>query len=730
MGYELIITEKPNAAQKIAQALADGKAIKKNYQTIPYYEITNGGKDIIVACAVGHLYTLAEKNKKKWDYPIFDVEWKESSAVNKASKFTAKYVQALKKLAKTAQAFTVATDYDIEGEVIGYNVIRFICHKDDAQRMKYSTLTRDELRASYNNKSKTLDWGQAYAGVTRHELDWYWGINLSRALTMAVKQAGMFKLLTSGRVQGPALKIIVDREREINAFKSTPFWQIQLLGTLNHEALEAWHKEDKFWDKEKAQHVVDICKGKNGVVDSVSKNEYKQAPPTPFDLTTLQTETYRCHHIQPKETLELAQKLYLAGLISYPRTSSQKLPKELGYKKILTSLQKNEHYKELAGKVLAFPTLTPNEGKKEDPAHPAIYPTGEGAHVKGNEAKLYDLIVKRFLATFGQPALRETVEIVINVSNELFITKGSRTVDKGWHIFYEPYVKLEEVTVPKAQKGDTITVKDIVRHDKETQPPKRYTPASIIKELERRNLGTKATRSQIVDTLFGRGYVSGQPVQATGLGMHTVEVLEQHCSKILDEALTRHFEEEMDEIYRRTKKPEDVLTEAQATLTEILGNFKSHQKEIGEGLLGSYREWQLIENTVGKCPICTTGTLMIRKGKFGRFIACDNYPDCKTTFKLPMFGGVKVLGDLCEQCKHPKIMILRKGKMPSEVCINPECVSKHKDENTKEQLALHQKGELKKQCPKCGKDLVLRKSVYGMFLGCSGFPTCRQIEKL
>lgn len=730
MSYELIITEKPNAAKKIAEALADGKAIKKNIQAIPYYEVTHGKKDLVVASAVGHLFTLAEKDKQKWQYPIFNVEWKESSKVHKESKFTAKYVQALKKLSKDAVSFTVATDYDVEGEVIGLNVLKFICHKEDAHRMKYSTLTRDELRESYDHKSNTLNWGQALAGITRHELDWYWGINLSRALTIAVKQAGMFKLLSSGRVQGPTLKIIVDREREINAFKSTPFWQIQLLGTITDQAIEAWHKEDKFWDKAKAQNVLNVCKGKDGVVDDITRNEYNQSPPTPFDLTTLQTESYRCLHLQPNQTLEIAQKLYLAGVISYPRTSSQMLPKEIGYKKILTGLQKNAHYKELAGKLLEQPSLTPNNGKKVDPAHPAIYPTGELSNAKAAEARVYDLIVKRFMATFGQPAVRETVEITINVSNELFLSKGSRTVTPGWHIFYEPYLKLEEQTMPSVQKGNVVKVKDIILHDKETQPPKRYTPASIIKELERRNLGTKATRSQIVDTLFGRGYVSGQPIQATGLGMHTIEVLEQHCQKILDEALTRHFEEEMEEIYEKKKQPEAVLAEARGLLTEILTKFKEHEKEIGEGLLGSYKEWQQIENTVGKCPICTTGTLMIRKGKFGRFIACDNYPDCKTTFKLPMFGGVKVLGDLCDHCKHPKIRILRKGKMPSDVCINPECVSKHKDENTKEQLALHAKGELKKQCPKCGKDLVLRKSVYGMFLGCGGFPTCRHIEKL
>ena len=205
---ELIICEKPSAAKKIAEALADGKPIKNLIGKVPYYEVTHGENDIIVGCAVGHLYGLKQKEKKV-TLPIFDIEWVPTSEINKASEFSRKYLTVLKKIAKKADSFTVATDYDIEGEIIGLNVIRFICKQKDARRMKFSTLTKDELIDAYEHAHPTLEWGQANAGETRHILDWYYGINVSRALTKAVHTTGSFKLLSTGRVQGPALKLIV-----------------------------------------------------------------------------------------------------------------------------------------------------------------------------------------------------------------------------------------------------------------------------------------------------------------------------------------------------------------------------------------------------------------------------------------------------------------------------------------------------------------------------------------
>ena len=731
--YELIICEKPAAAAKIAEALADGKAIKENIGGVPYYKLTHGKKDIVVACAVGHLYGLAEKVKKGWVFPVFDIEWKPASESAKSSAFTKKYLNAIKKLTKDASEFTIATDYDQEGEVIGLNVIRFACNQKDANRMKFSTLTKDELRESYKNKSKHLDWGQAESGEARHRLDWINGINYSRALTAAIKTTGAFKLMSIGRVQGPALKIIVDREREINAFISKPFWQIQLIGEHNKQQIIAWHKEEKFWLKEKADEVINKTKNKKeAIIESIDKKQFSQMPPFPFDLTSLQVEAYRCHNISPKETLEIAQELYTSGFISYPRTSSQQLPSSIGFSKILNELMKQKGYSELVKQLLKISKLNPNNGKKTDPAHPAIFPTGISPNqLIEKEKKVYDLIVKRFLATFAGNALRETMIACINCNTEIFVAKGTRTIENGWHEFYFPYVNLEEIELPSMKKDDKIKVNKIELISKETQPPKRYTPASIIKDLEKRNLGTKSTRSEIIDTLFQRGYVHGKAIEATNLGISTVETLEKYCPKILDEELTRRFEIEMDKIREGKQKKDAVLEEAKDAIIKITSELKKNQKEIGADLQKANRETQDEMAFLGNCPVCKEGHLHIRRGKKWYFAACTKYPDCKTIFNLPSNALLKPARKECEICKYPMITAIKKGKRPQDFCVNPECESKFAEGEAGKEAKAIAKGEIEKSCPKCGTGkIVLRKSIYGSFYGCNQFPKCRYTASL
>ncbi len=744
MTYDLVIAEKPSAAKKIADALSDSKPVKKSEKAVPYYLLSHNKKDIVVVPAVGHLYTVAEKlekgQKKKWTYPIFNTEWVQTSQIDKGAAYSSKYVSCIKKLAKDAKSFTVACDYDIEGETIGFNIVRFACKQKDANRMKFSTLTKDELRKSYDEAASTLNWGQANAGSTRHVLDYYYGINLSRALSLSIKAVGSFKILSSGRVQGPALKIVVDRELEIQAFKPVPYWQLELKGTPQaprqpkdkDTQITALHKEEKFWDQKKATDTHKKVKGeKTGTVEELQKRQFQQKPPAPFDLTSLQLESYRSMKISPKETLALAQQLYLKGVISYPRTSSQQLPPEIGFEKILKQLQNQDTYAELAKKLLAkgAKNLKPNNGKKKDAAHPAIYPTGLQGEILEREAKVYDIIVRRFMATFADPATRETATMTIGVAQEPFIAKGTRTVEKGWHVFYGHHVKLEEEELPQVEKGDIISVKKIDLLSKETQPPKRYTPASIIKELEARGLGTKATRAAIVDAILKRGYVinnQGKSFQATDLGIKVCETLSKYCPEILDEALTRHFEEEMDEIREKKKKGEDVLKEAEGVLRKLLDHFKENEKKIGQNLLDAHVETRDKQNYLGQCIKCDKGKLGVRTGKFGRFAACDGYPDCKTTYSLPNKGIIKASEEKCEACKFILIQIRMPRKSPQKICLSPDCPSKKISKADE---------KLEKPCEKCaaagrqGK-LIVRKSVYGSFLGCTSYPKCRNNEPL
>ena len=673
----LIICEKPKSAQRIAYAISNGSYSQKSKRGAYWFEFELNGNEYYVAPAVGHLFGLAQKSKG-WNYPSFDVVWTETYT-KKGSAFSKKYYDNLKELAKKSDNFIVATDYDVEGDVIAFNILRFICQKKDAKRMKFSTLTFSELKRSYKNLMEHMDHGQVNAGLLRHILDWYWGINTSRALMLAVKSQNRYMVLSIGRVQGPALRILADREKEIQKFKPVPYWQI----ILHAKELTAYYKEKKILKKEKAEKIISECKNNEAIVSQVKKTPYKILPPTPFNLTELQKEAYRVFKIGPSQTLKSAQNLYLAGLISYPRTSSEQLPSSIGYRNILQKLGRFENYKDLSKLLLSKKNLKPHNGKKKDPAHPAIYPTGEfNIKISAIDKKIFDLIVKRFLATFGESAIREKIEISVKIGNYDFEATGNRTLEENWFKLYKPYLFLKEAEFPQLKEGQKITVKKLELLKKETQPPKRYTPASLISELENKNLGTKSTRSDIIDSLYKRKYIQEIQIKVTDLGLKVIETLEKHCPDIISESLTRKFEEEMEKVRENKKKLDDVVEEAKYKLTEILSKFKKEEKEIGKELINSLDETRRKELYVGPCPNCG-GTLkiIVSKSSGKRFIGCSNYSKgCRTSFPLPQKGLIQTTDLKCKFCGYPVVKVIMRGRKPWYLCINPNCPGKKKSE--------------------------------------------------
>lgn len=683
-GYELIISEKPQASAKIAFALSNGKAIKRNLAGVPYYELSKDGKKIIVACAVGHLFSLTQKTKnqngktRKSDWPVFDIEWKPNFQIRKED-FSKKYYSTLSNLAKNASSFTISCDYDIEGELIGYNIMRFICKQKDANRMKFSTLTKSELELSYKNKIHSINWGQAIAGETRHTLDWIYGINLSRALMSAIKSTGKFRIMSIGRVQGPTLHLVVDKELKIQNFKSTPYWQIFLLIESTEDSkLKTKVKYVKDIIKKAELKKFRALKGRKGEAKT-EKKEQQLRPPVPFDLTTLQIEAYKFFGITPSRTLQIAQQLYLSGLISYPRTSSQKLPLSINYKKILDKIIKKFSFKGLKRE-------KPVEGSKSDPAHPSIYPTGDFSELSGQNKKIYELIVRRFASCFCEDAIIENKKITVNINKMKFTTKGMEIKKKAWMDVYKAKIKEKEIP----DLNGEVVIKQVKTEEKMTQPPRRYTPASIISELAKRNLGTKATRSSIIDTLYNRNYIVDKSIKATPLGIALVKTLEKNSPIIIDENLTRHFEREIETIQTAKKnlpeKQEQVINEAKKTLIKISDNLKkeSKQKQIGKALVEATNNLyaqQREENKLTQCLVCKKGSLAIKYSRKTKrsFVACDAYPECKTTYSLPPNALIKKTDKTCDDCGLPKLMALRKGKRPWVFCFNPKCWQKPED---------------------------------------------------
>lgn len=647
-----------------------------------YYEFKRNGKKHIVIPAVGHLFNLKQKSSGS-DYPVFDVTWLPSFKANKKSAFSEKYFKSVQEIAEKYNGkaeYISACDYDNEGSLIAANILRFIFHVNEAKRMKFSTLAKPDIIKAYENMLPHLDWENIECGETRHILDFYWGINTSRALMKAVKKfSSRFAVLSAGRVQGPTLCLLAKREKEIQKFKPKPYWEIKAEIKLGKEKVEASYEKSRIWEKQEAEKIVKSSKVKEAIVIKVAKKVYMQKPPAPFNITSLQTEAYRLFGFSPQQTLNIAQSLYENAFISYPRTSSEKLPEQIDYKAILNAISNVPGYKPLCKEILSG-KLKPNEGKRTDPAHEAIHPTVEVPNLKklsSQQRKIYDLVCRRFMACFGKPAKRESMSITLDLNGNKFNVKGRRTVEEGWIKYYGKYASFDEIVLPEVKKGDKIKVVKVMLLEKETQPPARYSQASIIKEMEKRGLGTRATRAAILQTLYDRGYITGKSIRVTKLGMKIAETLQKHVPELVDEKLTRKFERELEMIFERKVKKEKVIRDAKKELKKIFEEFKKKEEKIGKSLEDAIIQTQEDSRYIGKCPNCggdLKKLFSVRTKK--SFVGCSNYPKCKTGYPLPRGTSIERTNKICEKCNTPIITVRRKGKRPFKMCLEPNCESK------------------------------------------------------
>lgn len=696
----LIVAEKPSVALRIAIALGNNAQKRLNLNGVSYYEIDSPSGKIFVAAAVGHIYTIHQADEKR-SYPVLNVEWAPSYEVNKNSYYTKKYLDVFKILGKQCDSYINACDFDIEGSVIGTNIIRFMGKgaESGAKRMKFSTTTIPDLQNAYSNLMP-LDLNNFYAGEVRHMLDWLWGINLSRALSSTLAGTKFVRPLSIGRVQGPTLAILARRETEIQQFVSKPYWNVL---ALIKELEFANVKGDIFYPKA-ANHVLEHTNSnlKNALVDEVEKTEQLVRPYPPFDLTALQLEASRVLHLDPSTTLATAQVLYERGYTSYPRTSSQKLPPTLGLSKIIGEIAKNPAYTVLAKRLIDEKRFRPNEGMKTDEAHPAIYPTGIiPKALNDTESKLYNLIVIRFLACFAPYAKIARSKVTIKIGDEKYSANGTMIIEKGWYEFYQ-FGSAKEKMLPDFQKGSHVDVSKAYMQELKTQPPRRYGKAGLIAELEKKALGTKATRASIIDTLFKRGYIEGAAITVTSFGMSVYKALNENANMIINEETTKRLDDDMEEISEGKKSPEEVVKEGKDMLLEALKAFDQNKEKIGKQM-----QTGLVETEVplGKC-LKDGGDLIIKRSRIGKqFVACANYPKCTMTYSVPQNAKIVATGNVCEHCHTPIIKVIRKGKGVFEMDLDPDCITKQKwkekrEKKEKEKLEAQTAAKLKESKPK------------------------------
>ncbi|MDG6901815.1 MAG: DNA topoisomerase I [Nitrososphaerota archaeon] len=679
-GYTLVICEKPDSAMRVADALSDGKASRSTAEGVTVFRFDRGGEEYVVCAAQGHLYSVSDPFAERSVYPVFDVEWHDLESVGVRGREAAARIAAIRKLAAGASSFVNACDYDAEGETIGFNVLRYACggKEDGAGRATFSTLTKDELVESFRSIQRGQGRGLATAGRARHFVDFAWGVNLSRALSQSAAVSGRrYRTVSVGRVQGPTLAFVVERERQIRGYVPRPYWTAKCAFDKDGVRLLAPYSMEKLARKADVEAVARECEGKDGLVTTVATRSFESPPPFPFSIGDLQKEAHKLFRYSPTLTLLVAERLYLDALISYPRTGSQKLPASIDCGKIIRGLAQMKEYSLNASRLLHGP-LRPVQGGRDDPAHPAIHPTGEKPRrpLRAQEAHVFDLVVKRFLSSFAPPARREGVSVAVSVGAHTFKLGGSRTVYRGWLEYYAPYGRTMDVELPRLVEGERLPVSSLTTDEKFEPRPPRYNQGTLLEKMEKEEIGTKATRAEVITTLIGRGYIGGESLAANDLGFAVVEAMEHYAPEIISTSLTRSVEKELGAIEDRGGDEKELVRETVRSISDQLLRLNQNELDVGRALDLAVQTPAKAE--LGACPVCRTGRLrVIRSRKSGkRFVGCTNYPSgCRASGPLPQKGKLKVAAKPCPSCSWPVVHVVA-VRRPWTSCVNPNCPSK------------------------------------------------------
>ncbi len=625
-------------------------------------------------------------------------------------------LNTIRDLAEKADEVIIATDFDREGELIGMETIKEISRGANygrfvVRRARFSALTKGEVEAAFANLADP-DEKLADAAEARQIIDLSWGAVLTRLISLSSGQVGK-NFMSVGRVQSPTLKLLVDRHEEIERFEPQPFWDV--VGKFGMLAFRGDHTSNPFWDKEQADAILAKVEGaESGTVVSYEVETKEEYRPAPFDTTQMQVEANKIG-IPPTTAMKLAEDLYTGGYISYPRTENTEYPRSLSLRAVLEKLKEGA-FKSEAEELLAQEKIVPSRGKRRTTDHPPIYPTAAASpdKMKGDKWKLYELIVRRFLATVAPNSEAEITKCTIDVSGEQFLSEGYVLKKKGWKKYYGKYLKSNDSRLPALSIGDSIEIRSMTLVESATKPPYRYNQGSLIQEMDRLQLGTKSTRHDIIGKLYSRNYVQGNYMIPTPSGIALTKALENHGGGITEPDMTAKLEADMISIADGEKTLDSVVKESQDMLYSVATKIAADSDDIGSEIKAALHSQQHI----GICPSCGNN-LSIKRSKNGNFIGCDGYPDCKHAYPIPRGALIQTTETVCEVCGLPQLRVIRKGMPPSVQCIDPKCTS-----NT-------ERNDLG-PCPTCGNGRIrLMYSKAGKrFAGCSEWPACTQTYPL
>jgi len=632
----LIVTEKDNAARRIASILfRDIKVLKRGvrYYYSPSY-------DAYVIGLKGHVIELDfPKELNNWRSTPLD-ELLKAKLVARVKERDV--VSLLEELGRRVDRVTIATDYDREGELIGVEALEIIKRVNPNvkfDRVKFSAITKHDILKAFSNPTK-IDFNLAKSALARQKIDLIWGAILTRLLSIHSGRLGR-DFLSAGRVQTPTLRIIVEREKEIKEFKPKKYYEVLVVSN----GFTAKHPK-RFESREEAKALL-VRIGRYGVVKDFKSVKREESKPIPFNTTEFLKEASR--FMNPDKAMSIAENLYIEGYISYPRTDNTVYPKTLDLEAIVRSFLNSEFHRE--ARLVLQNEIVPSRGKRETKDHPPIYPTAvaERYELSRDEWIIYELIVRRFLATLAPKALWEIRRAEIDCNGVRFLAGGKKLIRAGWRAIYI-YSKAEESDFPILKVGETVEIIDRRIEEKKTKPPARYTSGSIIKVMERLNLGTKSTRHEILKKLIDRKYVYGNPLKPTQTAFTVIEVLKNIAETITLPDMTAKLEKEMDLIAEGKKSEREVVEESKKMLYEILKSID--YTKLAEKLKET-------REVIGRCPRCGGG-IVLKRTKRSRFIGCENYPNCTFTIPLPQKGSIYVTSKVCEKHKMKEIKIRTK----------------------------------------------------------------------
>jgi DNA topoisomerase I len=483
-----------------------------------------------------------------------------------------------------------------------------------------------------------------------------------------------------------------------------PYWEVFAAFEHPDGEFTAHHKEDRFWEEAQAKAALENTRSP-GTVRKVESKRSTRRPPTPFNTTAF-TSAASSVGITPSRAMRIAENLYMDGFISYPRTDNTVYPDSIPVRELLQSIAKVDEFKD-AAPLAQRSKLEPTRGKKQTTDHPPIYPTQalDPATLSDSQhRKVYELVVRRFLATFADPSVSESTRADIEAGSETYFVRGSVLVEPGFLAVY-PYMRSKDEEIPKLEEGQELALTERVTvalphgaqdaaprerppnpwaEHKETQPPSRIGQGKLIEMMEERGLGTKATRHDIIQKLYDRGYIQGNPIEPSETGIAMVKAFERYAERVATADMTSELEQDMDKIANGEVTKDEVVRISREMLHEAYNSMDENKEDLAKTIWEGMDQdrilgpcWKCAEEGRAQDDGSPNRLRIIRSKKSGkRFVGCEGYPDCDQTYGIPQRGDLIRLEEACSICgKTPRLKVLTPRRRPWNLCLNDECPS-------------------------------------------------------